>query len=536
MQSKFGRYLILKKIAVGGMAEIFLARRISIGQFSKFIVLKRLAPEYQGKKSFERLFLNEARITARLSHANIVQMYDIGKVDGAYFMAMEYIHGVSSAEMMSKAAQRRKPVPLGVALGITLVIAKALQYCGQMISFEGEALDILHHDVSPHNIQIRFDGEVKLLDFGVATQHTPHESGGRRGKFAYMSPEAFSKKSLDQRSDLFSLAVVLYELTMGKRLFKGRSQQETRQKAEACDIPIPSDVHPKFPKVLEGLILKALAKDRDQRFLGVDGFCKAIEDCIYKLKLDASTEKISKYLYDLYGEEIEERSLQLQSLAAQSETLGDKALDDFNTIDPTELAPLNLSSENLPNLPQVSLTANEVPAHQEAFPQSESEPLLFEVESIDQEVKDEIIAEPTPEPQKKYEAPKLPQDFTLIAQQEQDWDDGRLMIQGQRRLILVLSFLLIIGSIAGFYFGNQWQQPSTNTAATLSIISHPKNAKVLINGDYIGTTPLKHNFENTAAQNIEIEILKAGFKTITKKLPVIKNQQIMLDYQLKTKP
>ena len=538
MQSKFGRYLILKKIAVGGMAEIFLARRISIGSFSKFIVLKRLAPEYQGKKSFERLFLNEARLTARLSHANIVQMYDIGKVDGAYFMAMEYIHGVSSAEMMSKAAQKRKPVPLGVALGITLAISKALSYCGQMISYEGESLDILHHDVSPHNIQIRFDGEVKLLDFGVATQNTPHESGGRRGKFAYMSPEAFNKRALDQRSDLFSLAVVLYELTMGKRLFKGRNQQETRQKAEACMVPVPSEIHPKFPKVLEALLLKALAKDRDHRFLEVEAFSKAIEECIYKLKLDASTHKIARYLNDLYGEEIEERSLQLQSLATQSEALGDKALDEFNTIDPTEYPPLNLSQEQIPGIPHAK-DVHHSGHESSSVAHVEVEEPLFGAEFIDQEVKEEIIAEPTPSPIEVPQSPQaLPKDFTLIAQQEQDWDDGRLMIQGQRRFILFLVFMLIVGCGVSFYFGQSWDHQtsgsSSKNAVQLNIESTPTAAKVLVNGEFLGATPLKHTFPMQQNGDLEVQVTKAGYRTQQKTYQVQLGQTLIIYSDLPT--
>ena len=352
MQSKFGRYLILKKIAVGGMAEIFLARRVSLGQFSKFVVLKRLAPEYQGNRSFEKLFLHEARLTGRLSHPNIVQLHDLGQVEGAYFMAMEYIHGVSSAEMMSKAAQKRKPVPLGVALQVVLSTAEALAYCGQMLSYEGEPLDILHHDVSPHNIQIRFDGEIKLLDFGVATHANPQEGGGRRGKFAYMSPEAFRREPLDQRSDLFSLGVVLYELTMGRRLFKGKSQQETRLKAEACEVPPPRSIHPKFPESLEHLILRTLSKTREDRFLELRDFCKALEEVGRGLKLDFSTQRVSRYLNELYEGEIEERTLQLQKLASRADALGEQGIDDLSTIDTQESAPANLTETPISGFPE----------------------------------------------------------------------------------------------------------------------------------------------------------------------------------------
>jgi serine/threonine protein kinase len=321
MQKTSGRYLILKKIAEGGMAEIFLARKASLGQVSKFVVLKKISQAYKGKTTFEQLFVQEARITALLSHPNTVQLHELAEIDGAYCMSMEYIHGVSSAEMMSKAVHVRKSVPLEVSLGIIANIAYALDYCAQSINHEGELLGILHNDVSPHNIQVRFDGEVKLLDFGVATQVHLTQSGGRRGKYAYMSPEAFLRQELDHRSDQFALGVVMFELLLGRRLFKGKTPEETKQKAQECEIPRPRAINPAIPKSIEDLLLKSLAKNRDDRFENHLAFAIAIEDAAKTLDLDISRRTIAQYLKTIYGEEITQRQESLKALSEQCSLL-----------------------------------------------------------------------------------------------------------------------------------------------------------------------------------------------------------------------
>ncbi|MAD60454.1 MAG: hypothetical protein CMH49_02925 [Myxococcales bacterium] len=510
MLSEFGRYLILKKIAVGGMAEIFLARRVSMGQFSKFVVLKRLSPEYQGKRSFERLFLTEAKLTGRLSHPNIVQLNDLGQVDGSYFMAMEYIHGVSSAEMMSKAAQQRKPVPLGVALGIVFSTARALAYCGQALSHEGESLDLLHHDISPHNIQIRFDGVVKLLDFGVATQAQRQEGSSRRGKFAYMSPEAFSRQHLDQRSDLFSLGVVLYELTMGRRLFKGRNQQETKQKAEYCEVPAPSSIHPQFPKVLEGLILKALAKDKNARFQSFEELILALESLNKELNIDSSSERVARYLRDLYSDDIEKRSLQLQALAARAEVIGSDPLDEINTLGAKESAPVNLSGKPIGQLPtSMGLPQSKTPAPLEGGDG------LFGKEEVESEVLAGINAEKTPsaeDPRQKLES--LQQDLAALGQADKDWDENHSQVNSLRYMIFGL-LLLLVTAASAYYLGSQQLDSkvtvSTSNKTKFIISSEPSGATVSVSGVRWGITPLDME-QDSFEVPITIHISKPGFE------------------------
>jgi serine/threonine protein kinase len=314
------------------MAEIFLSRKASLGQVSKFVVLKKISKAYQGKTTFEQLFVQEARITALLSHPNTVQLHELAEIDGAYCMSMEYIHGISSAEMMSRAVQVRKSVPLEVSLGIVANMAYALDYCAQPINHEGELLGILHNDVSPHNIQVRFDGEVKLLDFGVATQVHLTQSGGRRGKYAYMSPEAFLRQELDHRSDQFALGVVLFELLLGRRLFKGKTSEETKQKAQECEIPRPRAINPAIPKSIEEILLKSLAKDRDERFENHLAFAIAIEEAAKGLEIDISRRAIAKYLQNIYGDEIKSRQESLKALSEKCALL-EAQIENNETID-----------------------------------------------------------------------------------------------------------------------------------------------------------------------------------------------------------
>lgn len=527
MLSEFGRYLILKKIAVGGMAEIFLARRVSMGHLSKFVVLKRLSPEYQGKRSFERLFLTEAKLTGRLSHPNIVQLNDLGQVDGSYFMAMEYIHGISSAEMMSRAAQRRLPVPLGVALGIVLSTAKALAYCGQALSHEGESLDLLHHDISPHNIQVRFDGVVKLLDFGVATQAQRQEGSSRRGKFAYMSPEAFHRMHLDQRSDLFALGVVLYELTMGRRLFKGRNQQETKQKAEACVIPAPRSIHEKFPEALELLILKALNPNKDERFQNFEEMIVAIHDLNSALKIDMSEERVARYLRELYGDEIEKRALQLQSLAARADMIGSDPLDEINTLNAKEPAPVNLTGKTIGALP-TNIKPQTVGLDQIKTPTPlEGVDGLFGREVVESEMVDGINAELTPAPDKSSGEP-LPDDLALIGQQERDWDESQHTISSTSSLRSILWVVIaVLFAVGGFILG---QQSGSNTERSTTrrslqtrfvIDSEPTNASISVGGVKWGNTPF-NEVKTLSGEKLLIELSKPGYESQV--------EEIMIDH------
>lgn len=263
------------------MAEIFLARQWGQGGFFRDVVIKRLFAHYAEHEHALRMFQDEARLLAELSHPNIPQVYDLGHADGYWFMAMEYVRGVSLADLCRAAARENKPMPLAVAIGLVHQVCIALHHAHERVDREGRALRIVHRDVTPQNIMLSLDAVVKVLDFGVAqtTARIDSEAGVVHGTYAYMGPEQVRGKPLDKRADVFALGIILYELTTGRRLFRGSDIQVMTQIVEQ-DVPRPSSILPNYPAELEQAVLSALARDRGKRTqsaahlaLVLDQFC-----------------------------------------------------------------------------------------------------------------------------------------------------------------------------------------------------------------------------------------------------------------------
>ncbi len=264
---EFGDYHLLEKIATGGMAEVWRARAYGMAGFEKILVIKKVLDTLSKDEEFIRLFIDEARISVQLLHVNIVQVFDLGQVEGAYYMAMEYVHGLDLARLVSR-SRPLGPFPVPLALFIASEVLKALQFAHDRTDDDGNHLRIVHCDISPQNVLISYAGEVKITDFGIsraAFQATSmHEV--IRGKYAYMSPEQVDGKELDGRSDLFSLGIVLYELLTGRRLFKAKSRDETLARVRRAEVPSPRSYRPEVSEDLEGILLTALAQGREDRF------------------------------------------------------------------------------------------------------------------------------------------------------------------------------------------------------------------------------------------------------------------------------
>ncbi len=221
---RIGKYEILQHMANGGMAEIYLARATGIEQFQKLCVIKRILPAVAGDPNLVGMLLDEARIAATLHHSNIVQVFDIGEADGEYFIAMEYLHGRDVAAVARVLRQRGLRLAEDQALSIVLGICAGLHYAHERADDAGRPLGIVHRDVSPTNAIVTYDGGVKLVDFGLVKAEgraTESRSGSLKGKLAYMSPEQCRARPLDRRSDIYSLSIMLWELTTGQRLYTG---------------------------------------------------------------------------------------------------------------------------------------------------------------------------------------------------------------------------------------------------------------------------------------------------------------------------
>ena len=266
---RFGKYRIVQQLAAGGMAHIFLATLDGPDGFSKACVIKRILPEYANLEPFSRMFADEAKVAALLTHPNIVQVFDFGKIEGQYYLAMEWIQGQSLDRIMRFAAKAGMPLGLRVTVDVGIAMADALSYAHAKTLSDGTPLKLVHRDITPGNVLVSRDGIVKLADFGIVKSSVNLErtvAGVVKGKYAYMSPEQITNRPLDHRSDLYSLGIVLYESSLGRRLFKRDTMEATILATSQGDVPPPSQVVPGFAPEFERILLKLLAKDPDARY------------------------------------------------------------------------------------------------------------------------------------------------------------------------------------------------------------------------------------------------------------------------------
>ncbi len=263
----FGKYHLLEKIATGGMAEVYRARSYGLAGFEKILVIKRVLDHLAKDEEFIHLFVDEARIAVELIHVNIVQVFELEEINGSYYMAMEYVHGLDLARLLSR-ARHSGPFPIPAALFIACEVLKALQFAHERTDENGHPLNVVHCDISPQNILVSYAGEVKITDFGISRAAFQASTRHKvvRGKYAYMSPEQVEGRSLDGRSDIFSLGIVLWELIAGRRLFKTRSREETLNRVRRAEVPSLRAYRPQVNEALEGLLLKALARRPGTRY------------------------------------------------------------------------------------------------------------------------------------------------------------------------------------------------------------------------------------------------------------------------------
>ena len=280
---RIGKYQLIRRIAIGGMGEIFLAHEMGIAGMKRLVVVKRLIAELAQHPEQVALFIDEGRIAAQLSHPNIVQVYEFGQDQGTYFLAMEYVPGQDLAGLCEKAARAGIPYPRPMAVHVVSEVLCALEYAHKAKGPAGQPLHIIHRDVSPHNILLSHQGDIKLMDFGIAhaaIRRQRTQSGVLRGKFGYMSPEQMQQTDLDPRTDLFSAGILLWETTLMRRLFCADNQLATIAMVTECNIPRPSSLDTTYPPALEAAVCKALAKNPDDRFQTAAQFRAALRPII----------------------------------------------------------------------------------------------------------------------------------------------------------------------------------------------------------------------------------------------------------------
>jgi serine/threonine-protein kinase len=325
----FGKYTLIDRIAVGGMAEIFLAKQAGVEGFEKLLALKRIRPHLSGHDNFVTMFLNEAKLAAQLTHPSVVQIYDLGRIGESFFIAMEYVPGRDMSRVMPKCKQLGIPFPLEYAMRIASSALEALYYAHNKTDPLGNPLHIVHRDVTPENILVGWSGSVKIADFGIAKATSQlgganeTRAGEIKGKLSYMSPEQCMGKDMDHRSDIFSLGVVLYEWLTGFRLFSGDNDMAIMNNIIEGKIYPPSYFKGTIPEVAETILMKALEKDRKKRYQSAWDMQFDIDTFLAESEFTPSNVHLSNFMKQIFAQEIaaEQKSLKAYETEHRSEVI-----------------------------------------------------------------------------------------------------------------------------------------------------------------------------------------------------------------------
>lgn len=305
VRKTFGRYELLMQMGTGGMATLYLARVLGPKKFEKLLAIKKIHEHLVGDAEFISMFRDEARIAALIHHPNVVATFDLGAIDGSYFIAMEYVHGQTLKDVVTASRRRKDPLDWSVAVRIVSSVAKGLHAAHELRSHEGEPLGVIHRDVSPQNVLISYDGHVKLVDFGIACaaeKLADTGAGKLKGKVSYMSPEQASGIVVDRRSDIFSLGTVLFEAVTQRRLFKETTEAATLLKVRAAHVPFLSKVRSELPAELDTIIQCAMERDREARFDTAEDFAEALDELLLLRKLRPGRKQLAGLMEDLFFE------------------------------------------------------------------------------------------------------------------------------------------------------------------------------------------------------------------------------------------
>ena len=303
----FGKYYLLEKVATGGMAEVFKAKAFGVEGFERLLAVKRILGAIAEDTEFISMFIDEAKIAGRLNHANIAQIFDLGKADGSYFIAMEYISGLDCRGLFERYRRLGKKIGVDMACYIAMKVCEGLDYAHNKTDSLSNPLNIVHRDISPQNVLVSYEGEVKVIDFGIAKaagKSTQTQVGILKGKFSYMSPEQVRGLTLDRRSDLFSLNIVLYELLTLERLFLGESDFETLEKIRKVEVAPPTLYNPHIPKELEDIVLRGLAKDPNQRYQTAHEMQQALQKFMFNQSLYFTNKDLASTLQEVADDEL----------------------------------------------------------------------------------------------------------------------------------------------------------------------------------------------------------------------------------------
>ncbi|MBK8481368.1 MAG: serine/threonine protein kinase [Proteobacteria bacterium] len=315
LPASFGKYVLLERINVGGMAEVFRARTTDDAGFERLVAVKKILEDLGRDRHFIDMFIDEAKIAVQLNHANIAQIFDLGQVDGAYFIAMEYVQGKDLRAIFERCRAQADPMPIRQACFVVMKVCEGLDYAHSKRDATGRPLNLVHRDVSPPNLILSYEGEVKLIDFGIvkaASNVSKTQAGALKGKVGYMSPEQVRGLPVDARSDVFSVGIILYELLTGQTLFEGVDDFALLEQVRRAEVPRPSTVNRKISDELEQIVLQALARDPDDRYQHAVELHDDLQAYLYASGAFYSRKDLAAWMKRVFAREMEDEQRKLK--------------------------------------------------------------------------------------------------------------------------------------------------------------------------------------------------------------------------------
>jgi serine/threonine protein kinase len=451
------------------MAEIYKAQLLGMSGFEKILVIKRILPHFSENEEFVTMFIDEAKIAGQLTHANIVQIFDLGKIKEDYFIAMEYIHGKDLRNVIKRAIKLEHKISVEHSVYIMREVLKGLDFAHRKKDSNNRPLNIIHRDISPQNILVSYEGEAKLTDFGIAkatTKASETQAGVLKGKFAYMSPEQASGKKLTQQSDVFAIGIILWETLTAQRLFLAKTDFATLELVREANIPPPSKINKDVPKALDRIVLRALQKKLEKRYMDANEFCEDLNKFIYSSStLDHSKLSLVPLMQTLFAPEIkkdeEDRNEEASALMEFKEHGSKRG----------ELPSFDSESTS----PEQYFQTPETSGHESSAAYEDSGKTIED--SYDNDAEEEM----TP--------PRRQGSFLVKA-----------------GVSIAVSLLLAV-----LYFGGMYAFDWYNQYATLNLNSNPPDAMVYLNKKQIGKTPIKEFQINTKEINI-INVVLDGYQ------------------------
>ena len=360
---KFGNYYLVERVNIGGMAEVFKAVSYGVEGFERLFAVKRVLPNISEDQEFIEMFIDEAKIAVQLNHANIGQIFELGQSGHTYFIAMEFVQGRDLRAIFDRARKIEQPIDIPMACHVIKDVCEALEYAHNKKDERQMSLNLVHRDVSPQNVLVSYDGEVKLVDFGIAKaagKASRTQAGILKGKFGYMSPEQVRGKPIDRRSDLFALGVVLFELLTLERCFQGESDFSTLEKVRNVDIRRPSSINRNIPPELERILLKALSRNPDDRFQSAAEFQDALQRFLYQSGAFYARKDLASYMRETFKVEFDEEQRKLTAFRDYARRHIPEACRDNEPRPPAQTRPSGSNGGFQPDLPALSWDEEEL--------------------------------------------------------------------------------------------------------------------------------------------------------------------------------